>query len=206
HVNIGLRLAVELAQTGHGGGLLIAKCGSGHVEDGSQILWLKVRSQLAQHVDEDESRAGGDAGLGGHGPLPRHGMVGAEDERHRVDQVDAAFRSCRLSGNGNCCFGGGCRFRGAGDGGGLRSFLCGGQVKILTSRGEPCHRPYYKAPEGSVMAIYRHLCSVNNESRADKLDGFLVICEHNEAYLVSSPNHLRRWYEWCGVQVLGGPQ
>ena len=57
-----------------------------------------------------------------------------------------------------------------------------------------------------VMAIYRQPCSVNNESGADKFDEFLVIREHNEAYLVSSPKQLRRWYEWCGVQVLGGPQ
>jgi hypothetical protein len=56
------------------------------------------------------------------------------------------------------------------------------------------------------MAIYRQPCSVNNESGADKFDEFLVIREHNEAYLVSSPKQLRRWYEWCGVQVLGGPQ
>src|ERR1019366_4131258 len=80
---------------------------------------------------------GGDAGLGGHGPLPRHGMIGAEDERHRVDQVDAAFRAGGLSGNSNGGFGCGCRLRGAGDGGGLRSFLGGGQVRILTSFGDP---------------------------------------------------------------------
>src|ERR1035441_7004967 len=68
-------------------------------------------------------------------------MIGAKDERHRVDQVDAALRSHGLSGNSNGGLGCGCRLRGAGDGGGLRGFLGGGQEKILTSCGEPCHRP-----------------------------------------------------------------
>ena len=99
HVDVGLRLAVELAQAGHRGGLLVAKGGSGHVEDGGQVLRLEVGAQLAQHVDEDERRAGRDAGLGRHRPLPRHGVIGAEDERHRVDQVDAALGTGGLSRN-----------------------------------------------------------------------------------------------------------
>ena len=37
----------------------------------------------------------GKPGLGGHGPLPRHGVIGAKDERHRVHQEDAVFGGAR---------------------------------------------------------------------------------------------------------------
>ncbi len=138
-VNVGLRLAVEFAGADDCRRLLVAEGRRGNVEDCSQILRREVSSQLAQHVDEDEGRAGGDAGLGRHGPLPRHGVIGAEDERHCVDQVDASLRSGRLGGHGDRRLDRASRFGSAGDGGGFRGFTSGGQEKILTSRGECYH-------------------------------------------------------------------
>ena len=71
HVNVSLRLAVELASAGDRRGLLVAEGGRTHVKDRREILRREVGAQLAQHVDEDVGRAGGDAGLGGHGsPRP----------------------------------------------------------------------------------------------------------------------------------------
>jgi hypothetical protein len=64
----------------------------GDVEDRGEIGGREIVAQLAQHVDEDVDRGGGKAGFGGHGALPRHGVIGAEDERHGVDQEDAVFR------------------------------------------------------------------------------------------------------------------
>ncbi len=95
-VNKCLRLGVELAKTGDGRCLLVAKRRSGHVKHCRQIFRRKVGAQLAQHVDEDKGRAGRNAGLGRHGPLPRHGVIGAKDERHGVDEVDAALGPGRL--------------------------------------------------------------------------------------------------------------
>ena len=86
----GLGLDVELADGGDGFGLLIAKGWGGDIKHRGQIFRREIIAQLAQHVDEDIGRGGGQAGLGGHGALPRHGVIGAEDERHGVDEEDAA--------------------------------------------------------------------------------------------------------------------
>ena len=72
------------------------KVGAADIEHGGEVLRVEILAQLAQHVDEDVGRAGGNAGLRGHGPLPRHGVIGAEDERHGVDQEDAALGAGRL--------------------------------------------------------------------------------------------------------------
>ena len=67
------------------GRLLVAEGRRGHVENRRDVLGSKILAQLVQHVDEDISCAGGNARFGRHGPLPRHGVIGAEDERHGVD-------------------------------------------------------------------------------------------------------------------------
>jgi hypothetical protein len=86
----GLGLQVEPAYLGDGLGFGITEGGCGHVEYRSQVFWRKVLAQFAQHVDEDVGGRGRQAGLGGHAALPRHGVVGAEDERHRIHEKDAA--------------------------------------------------------------------------------------------------------------------
>ena len=87
-----LRLDVEFADLGDCLGLLVAERRRGYIENGSQILRRKIVTQLPQHVDEDKNRSRGQAGLRRHGPLPRHGVIGAEDERHGIDEKDAAVR------------------------------------------------------------------------------------------------------------------
>ena len=79
---------VPLAQRLHLAGALVAEDGAGEVVDGGEILRREVLAQLVDHVDEDVGRGGGNAGARGHGPLALHGVVGAEDERHGVEQVD----------------------------------------------------------------------------------------------------------------------
>ena len=81
-----LRLGVETADAGDGFRLLIAKGGSGQVEHRRQVLGRKIVAQFAQHVHEDIDGRRGEPGLGGHATLPRHGVIGAKDERHSVDQ------------------------------------------------------------------------------------------------------------------------
>ncbi len=80
HFRESLRLDVELANAGHGLRLLVAKSRSGHVEHRRQILGRKIVAQFAQHVHEDVNRRRRKPGLSRHGPLPRHGVIGAEDE------------------------------------------------------------------------------------------------------------------------------
>ena len=88
----GLRLDVELADGGDGFGLGIAESFRGDVEDCGEIGGGEIVTQFAQHVDEDEDGGGGNSGFGGHpGALARHGVIGAEDEGHGVDQEDAGF-------------------------------------------------------------------------------------------------------------------
>ena len=87
----GLRLDVEFADGGHGSAMGIAKGWRRHVEDCRQILRRKIGPQLAQHVHKNVGRRRGDAGARGHGPLPRHGVIGAKDERHGVDEINRRF-------------------------------------------------------------------------------------------------------------------
>ncbi len=87
----GLGLDVELADGSDGFGLLVAEGGGGDVEDSGEVRGREIVAQFAQHVDEDEDGGGGKSGFGGHGALPRHGMISAEDEAHGVDEEDAAF-------------------------------------------------------------------------------------------------------------------
>ena len=137
HVHVRLRFAVELASAGDCLSLLIAKGGRADVEDRSEILRREVGAQLAQHVDEDIGRAGGDAGLGGHGsPHPLHRMVRTEDEAHCVDQKDAPFGAGRFGGHGDDGFCGSALrcadwLGSAGDGGRFRGFPGRGQTLIL---------------------------------------------------------------------------
>ena len=79
---------VELADRGNGFGLGIAESFGGYVEDGSEIGGGEIFAQFAQHVDEDVDGGGGQSGLGGHGALTRHGVIGAEDEPRAVDDVE----------------------------------------------------------------------------------------------------------------------
>ena len=104
-VNVGLRLGVELAVAGHGCRLLVAERWSREIEGSGQVLRIEIGAQLAQHVDEDKRRARGKSGLVRHGALPAHGVIGAEDERHRVDEKDAPLGTGRLSGNRECGLG-----------------------------------------------------------------------------------------------------
>ena len=62
--------------------------GRADVVDRGEVLRLEVLAQLVDHVDEDIRRRGGDAGARGHGARALHGVVGAEDEGHGVEQVD----------------------------------------------------------------------------------------------------------------------
>ena len=101
HLGECLRLDVELADAGDGLGLLVAERGGGHVVNRGQILGRKVIAQFAQHVDENIDRGGRQSALRRHGPLARHGMVRAENERHGVDQEDAPVRGGRRRG-GRC--------------------------------------------------------------------------------------------------------
>ena len=75
-----LGLDVELANLGDGFRFLITESGRSHVEYGGQVFGREVFAQFAQHVDEDISCRSGKPGFGGHAALPRHGVIGAEDE------------------------------------------------------------------------------------------------------------------------------
>ena len=72
----------------HGASALVAEDLAAHVEDGGKVARVKVLAQLFDHVDEDEDGRRGQAGAGAHGPRALHGVVGAEDERHGVEQED----------------------------------------------------------------------------------------------------------------------
>jgi len=76
---------------GHGAGALVAEDFAAEVKDGGKVLRLKVLAQLLNHVDEDIRGSGGQAAARGHGPRTLHGVVGAEDERHGVEQEDGRF-------------------------------------------------------------------------------------------------------------------
>ena len=69
--------------------LLVAKRGGRHVKYRCQILRRKIVAQLAQHVYKNVNRRGWQAFARGHPTLPRHCVIRAEDERHRIDQEDA---------------------------------------------------------------------------------------------------------------------
>ena len=122
-----LRLRVETADAGDGFRLLIAKGGSGQIEHRRQVLGRKIVAQFAQHVHEDIDRRRGKSGLGGHAALPRHGVIGAKDERHSVDQknrVPAARDRDRLGRRRDRVFD-------------RRGFFLGGQRVSLTAIGSP---------------------------------------------------------------------
>ena len=84
----GLRLDVPFAHRGDAARALIAKDGTAHIEDGGEILRLKVAAEFVDHVDEDEGGRGGNTGARGHGTLPLHRVIGAKDERHGVQEKD----------------------------------------------------------------------------------------------------------------------
>ena len=86
----GLGLQVKAANAGQAFRLLIAKSGRSHIKHGGEIGGRKVIAQFAQHVYENVRCRRGQAGLGRHAALPRHGVISAEDERHGVDQVNAS--------------------------------------------------------------------------------------------------------------------
>ena len=83
-----LGLDVELAHVLKLRGELVAMDRCADVVDRREVFGLEVLAQLVDHVDEDIGRGRGDAGARGHGPLALHGVIGAEDERHAVEQVD----------------------------------------------------------------------------------------------------------------------
>ena len=99
---------VPLALWLHLAGALVAEDGAGEVVDGGEVLRREVLAQLVDHVDEDVGGGRRNAGARGHGPLALHGVVGAKDERHGVQQVDGrSGRRGLLSGFGfgRLCFG-----------------------------------------------------------------------------------------------------
>ena len=129
----GLGLQIEPAHAGEAFGLLIAKGGRGHVKYRRQIFRRKVIAQFAQHVDEDIGCRRRQACFGGHPALPRHGVIGAEDEGHGIDQVNAsrfARDNLRLLRGSGCV-------RRSGDGSALdrsrRGFLSGSQQVSLAA-------------------------------------------------------------------------
>ena len=103
HFLKGLSLDVELPNLGDCFRLLIPKGGCCDVKYGGQIFRREVLTQFTKHVDEDICGRGWESGLGGHATLPRHGMVGAENEGHGIHQKDAAAigrGQLRLGGRG----------------------------------------------------------------------------------------------------------
>ena len=94
-----LRLRIPPAQRLHLTSALVAEDRAVQVVDGGQKLRSEILAQLVDHVDEDIGGRGGDAGARGHGALALHGVIGAEDEGHRIEKIDG-----RLDGR---CFGGG---------------------------------------------------------------------------------------------------
>ena len=62
--------------------------GRADVVDRGEILGRKIFAELVDHVDEDIGGRSGDAGARGHGAHAGHGVIGAEDEGHRVEQID----------------------------------------------------------------------------------------------------------------------
>ena len=87
----GLGLDVELLHVLELAGELVAVDGGADVVDGGEVLGREVLAELVDHVDEDIGGGGGDAGARGHGALALHGVVGAEDEGHGVEQVDGGL-------------------------------------------------------------------------------------------------------------------
>ena len=88
HVFEALRLRVPRRSVADGAGALVAKDFAADVEDRGEVLGREVLAQLLDHVDEDVGGRGGQAGARGHGPRALHGVIGAEDEGHRVEQED----------------------------------------------------------------------------------------------------------------------
>ncbi len=86
----GLGLQVKFAYLGDRFRLGVPEGGGGNVKHRGQIFGREVLAQFSQHVDKDVSRCSGQAGLCGHAALARHGVVGTEDERHRIHEEDAA--------------------------------------------------------------------------------------------------------------------
>ena len=91
HILKALRLRIPLAQRADGACLLVAEDFAAHLEDSGEIFRRKVLAQLLDHVDEDVGGRGGQAGARGHGAAALHGVVSAEDERHRVQQKNGLF-------------------------------------------------------------------------------------------------------------------
>ena len=86
----GLGFGVVLAQ-GHRFRAFVAEDLSADVEDGSEVFRLEVAAQFVDHVYEDICCRCRHTVARGHGPLPLHRMVGAEDEGHRIEQEDRLF-------------------------------------------------------------------------------------------------------------------
>ena len=110
-----LRLRVPLAQRAHGAGALVAKDLAAEVEDSGKVARRKILAELLDHVDEDVDGRGGQAVARGHGPAALHGVVGAKDERHGVEQENGRLG---LVGHGYEFI------RGPGSGSGVRRGTC----------------------------------------------------------------------------------
>ena len=83
-----LGLRIPFAQRSHGAGALVAKDFAAQVKDRGEVLRREILAQLLDHVDEDVDGRRGQPFAGGHGPAALHRVVGAEDERHGVEQKD----------------------------------------------------------------------------------------------------------------------
>ena len=83
-----LGLDVELLDGLHLGRFFVAVHGGSALVDGGEVVRLEVLPQLVDHIDEDVGGGGGNAGARGHGARALHGVVGAEDEGHAVEEID----------------------------------------------------------------------------------------------------------------------
>ena len=86
-----LGLGVPAAQRLHLAGTLVAEDGAVQVVDGGEKLRGEVLAQLVDHVDEDVGGRGGNTGARRHGALALHGVIGAEDEGHRIEEIDGGL-------------------------------------------------------------------------------------------------------------------
>ena len=86
-----LRFEIEFSNSRDGRSFLVAEGLATYVEYGGEIFGRKILAQLAQHVHKHVDRGRGEARARRHGALARHGVIGPEDERHRVNQKNTVF-------------------------------------------------------------------------------------------------------------------
>jgi hypothetical protein len=91
-----LQLRIPLAQRADRLRAFIAKHLARYVKDRREIPRLKILPQLLDHVCEHVSRGRGHARPRRHGAAALHGVIGAKDKRHGIEQIN---RRLGLSGH-----------------------------------------------------------------------------------------------------------